>query len=117
MGKSDYNTVIQTIRDMASRFQKIEHRPWGAEGAVIELTKQVGELCSLILSREGYYFRNRDVLDPKYQASDEAIADELFDILFMTIRLADHYGINLVDATQKAEADNRAWFKTKGLEF
>jgi NTP pyrophosphatase (non-canonical NTP hydrolase) len=117
MDTSDYNTAVKTIKEMTARFQKIEGRPWGAEGAIIELTKQVGELSALIMSKEGYYFQNRDKVDVRYKVTDEAIADELFDIFFMTVRLADHYGVNLAEATEKAKNENKAWFESKGLEF
>jgi NTP pyrophosphatase (non-canonical NTP hydrolase) len=56
--------------------------------------KQVGELSKLVMVTEGYYMAGRDNL-PEYQSSKEKIGDELSDIFFMTIRLADHYGIDL----------------------
>jgi hypothetical protein len=44
MTNSDFNDLISDIRKNISRFEKIEGKPWGVEGAVIELSKQVGEL-------------------------------------------------------------------------
>jgi hypothetical protein len=32
--KPDFNEAIEIIRAMASRFQEIEGRPWGAEGTI-----------------------------------------------------------------------------------
>lgn len=117
-GADDFNEAIVIIREMAERFKKIEGRPWGAEGTVIELSKQVGELSALIMTREGYYFNNREKIDSdKYSVQDEAIADELFDILFATIRMADHYGINLVQAARDEQVNNAEWFRSKGLDF
>jgi NTP pyrophosphatase (non-canonical NTP hydrolase) len=116
--KEDFNEAITIIREMAERFKKIEGRPWGAEGTAIEMTKQVGELCALIMTREGYYFNNRDKIGGnKYSVQDKAIADELFDILFATIRMADHYGINLVQAAREEQINNAEWFRSKGLDF
>lgn len=114
----DFNEAIAIIREMAERFKKIEGRPWGAEGTAIELTKQVGELSALIMTREGYYFNNRDKIGgDKYSVEDKAIADELFDILFATIRMADHYGINLVQTARDEQIINAEWFRSKGIDF
>lgn len=117
--KQDFNETISIIREMAARFQKIEGRPWGAEGTLIELAKQVGELSALIMTKEGYYFKNRDKLhnSSKYNASTDAIADELFDILFATVRLADHYKIDLPATAREEQKQNAEWFKAKGLKF
>ena len=43
---------------------------------------------------EGYYLVGRDEV-PEYRTSKEKIADELSDIFFMVIRIADYYGISL----------------------
>lgn len=82
---------------MLNAFQKVERRPWGAEGAMIEMVKQVGELSRLVMVTEGYYMAGRNNL-PQYQASKEKIGNELSDIFLMVIRLANHYGINLEEA-------------------
>ncbi len=42
------------------RFEKIEGKPWGVEGAMIELVKQVGELAKHIMVAEHYYFAGRE---------------------------------------------------------
>lgn len=45
---------------MYHRFEKIEGRPWGVEGATIELIKQVGELAKYVMVVENYYFPTRE---------------------------------------------------------
>ena len=107
--------LIDDIRKSINRFQKIEGKLWGVEGAVIELAKQVGQLSALVMNREGYYFPDRETLDSKYSSSIEEIADELADVMFAVVRIADHYGIDLVAtniATRKVED---AFLKSKDV--
>ena len=99
------------------RFEKIEGRPWGAEGAVIELAKQVGDLSAQIMTKEGYYFQNRDKYRDKYSTSTEDIADELADITFAVTRIAKHYNIDIMAATQKAAEEDERWFAENGIKF
>ncbi len=42
-------------REVANRFSKIELQEWKAEGAMIELSKQVGELAKQVMIKEKYY--------------------------------------------------------------
>ena len=98
--KKTFQEVIDSSVRVLRAFQKVEKRPWGAEGAVIEMVKQIGELSKLIMVTEGYYMVGRDNL-PQYQSSVEKIGDELSDIFLMVIRLADHYAINLEEVHLK----------------
>lgn len=106
MNEQTFNDAIDQAKQIITRFEKIEGRPWGAEGAVIELTKQVGQLSALVMNREGYYFEGREKDDAKYTATNEKIGDELADILIAVVRIARHYEIDLVAInaqTRKAE--------------
>lgn len=103
MSNNTFQEVVNRSLEVIKEFQKVEKKPWGAEGATIELMKQVGELSKLIMVTEGYYMAGRDTL-PQYQASKEKIGDELSDILLMVIRLSDHYAINL-EETHLREMD------------
>ena len=97
-----FNEAINLYRDIYKRFEKIEGRSWGAEGAVIELSKQVGDLAKCIMIQEKYYFYSADSEEIKKQ-----IGDELADILGQVIRIADHYKIDLLEAhvdARKGEA-------------
>ncbi len=73
------------------------------------------------MTREGYYFDKRDEHSLKYSKNvDEntrAIADELADITFVVTRLARHYGVGVMAATQQAAAEDERWFRDKGIEF
>lgn len=95
-----FEEIIEKTKVVLDAFKKVEKRKWGAEGATIELMKQVGELSRLVMVTEGYYLAARDT-NLEYQASKEKIADELADILLMIIRLAIHYEIDLENAHLK----------------
>ena len=53
------STTFKEMEDMyrgiVKRFNKIELQPWNAEGAMIELMKQVGELSKQVMIKEKYY--------------------------------------------------------------
>jgi NTP pyrophosphatase (non-canonical NTP hydrolase) len=115
MNNQTSQDMINDIRKTINRFQKIEGKPWGVEGAVIELSKQVGQLAALVMNREGYYFPDRDKLDASYISTNDEIADELADIMFATVRIADHYGIDLVATNVKTRQDEDAFLKTKDV--
>jgi NTP pyrophosphatase (non-canonical NTP hydrolase) len=103
-----FREAIELFRNVYHRFEKIEGRPWGVEGATIELVKQVGELAKQVMVAERYYFTGRENL-PGYETSKALIGDELADILSMVIRIADYYDIDLVEAhvkARKAEAES-----------
>lgn len=115
MSKQTFEDAINEIRKSISRFQKIEGRPWGVEGAVIELSKQVGQLAALVMNREGYYYSDRDKLNANYTSTNDKIADELADIMFAVVRIADHYGIDLVAANSKTRRDEDDFLTTKNV--
>lgn len=106
---------IDEIKKTIKRFEKIEGRPWGVEGAVIELAKQVGQLSALIMNREGYYYAEREKLSDKYNATDDKIADELADIMFAVVRIAEYYNIDLVKTNEETRKDEDKFLKTKNV--
>jgi NTP pyrophosphatase (non-canonical NTP hydrolase) len=89
--------LIEINRTVATAFDERERRPWGVETLVMELSKQVGDLARAVLTTENYYLADRDK-DPKYCGGASRIANELADILYCLIRLADHYEIDLEEA-------------------
>ena len=92
--KLSFQEVVNESLKVINEFKKVEKRKWGVEGAMIELSKQVGELSRNVMMMEGYYMAGRDSLTV-YQTSKDKIADELSDVLFMIIRIADYYEIDL----------------------
>ena len=99
-----FKEAVKLAENIIGRFEKIEGKPWGAEGALIELTKQVGELSKLIMAYENYYFSDRAQLNKQYEATPEKIADELADVLYALIRIAKHYNIDLAKAHLEARS-------------
>lgn len=110
-----FNKLVELTRKIIKRFEKIEGKPWGIEGSMIELSKQVGDLSRLVMPQEGYYPKDRGDDDSQYTATKEKIADELSDILFMVIRIADYYEINLEKAHKNALGDADEYLKSKGV--
>ena len=115
MNDQTFEEAINNIRKTVSRFQKIEGKPWGVEGAVIELAKQVGQLSALVMNREGYYYAEREKENDSYKASNDNIADELADIMSATVRIADYYGIDLVSTNIKTRKLEDDFLKTKNV--
>lgn len=109
-----FQEVVDETVNVVRAFEKVEKRKWGPEADMMELTKQVGELSRNIMMYEGYYLAGRDT-DKAYQTSKEKIADELSDVLYMTIRLADYYSIDLekVHIAALEEAINHPHMKVK----
>lgn len=89
-----FQEIITKSLEVIREFEKVEKKKWGGEGAMMELSKQVGELAKNVMMFEGYYMAGRDSL-PEYQNSKDKIADKLSDILFMVIRIAEYYKIDL----------------------
>jgi uncharacterized protein YabN with tetrapyrrole methylase and pyrophosphatase domain len=100
-----FNELLQQTRSMITEFKNVEQKPWGIEGSMIELSKQVGDLSKRVMVAEKYYLKSRDN-NSQYKTSKNEIADELFDIWFCLVRIADHYEINLeksIDQITKKE--------------
>src|SRR5688572_30118492 len=92
-----FEDLLVVNRAVAALFDDHNRRTWGPEVLVIELAKQVGDLSRAVLTRERYYLQERDSM-ASYRSDDDRIADELADIFYCVIRLADHYGIDLEQA-------------------
>ncbi|MCB9423396.1 MAG: hypothetical protein H6667_26610 [Ardenticatenaceae bacterium] len=99
-----FQDAIELYRDVYHQFEKIEGRPWGVEGAIIELVKQVGELAKYVMIVENYYFTDREK-QPGYEANRKKIGNELADVIAQVIRIADHYQIDLVEAHIQAREE------------
>ena len=114
MKRRSFQEIVDITTALIKRFEEIEQKEWGIDGSMIELMKQVGQLSSLVMMQEKYYSKDRDLDDPKYQTSKEKIADELSDLLFMVIRIADLYQIDLEDAHLKALESAENFLRLKG---
>jgi hypothetical protein len=50
MSKKEFQEVVEITRKVVSEFEKREQKKWGIEGATIELGKQLGDLCKLVMA-------------------------------------------------------------------
>jgi uncharacterized protein len=106
-----FNEVINYSKKVIQSFNSINRRDWTIEVAVIELTKQLGDLSKHVMTYEGYYLQNRST-HPNYSSGKENIANELADIMLGLIRIADHYNIDLGEAHIKARNDEMGYIKS-----
>lgn len=106
--------TFQEMTDMymavVKRFNKIELQDWKAEGAMIELMKQVGELSKQIMIKEKYY-----ALTGEVPGVDEQMGNEMADVIAQVIRLANYYNVDLEDAFIKAREDEDSYLKSRGV--
>lgn len=117
MTQKTFQEAVDQARKIIKRFEKIEGKPWKVEGSMIELQKQLGQLSALVMMQEQYYPLDRDKDNPQYQTSKAKIGDELADILFMIIRIADLYEIDLEKAHYDALEEAGNYLKSKGNEY
>lgn len=115
MNNQSFEDAIEQTKQTIARFEKIEGRPWGVEGALIELAKQVGQLSALVMNREGYYYAGREQADAKYLSTNDKIGDELADILLAVVRIATYYDIDLAKVNAQTRRDEDTFLKEKGV--
>lgn len=97
-------------RGIVKRFSKIELQEWRAEGAMIELSKQVGELAKQVMIKEKYYALTGEVEDV-----NERLGNEMADVIAQVMRLADYYGIDLEQAFVEARKDEDGYLNSRGV--
>ena len=100
----------EMYKEVVKRFRKIELQEWRAEGAMIELSKQVGELAKQVMVKERYYALEGDVSDV-----DERLGNEMADVIAQVMRLADYYKIDLEKAFISAREDEDRYLKSRGV--
>ncbi len=106
----DFRNMQEMYMDIVHRFNKIEASEWKAQGTMIELIKQVGELAKQVMLKEKYYaFSDND------SVIDERLGNEMADVIAQVIRLADYYEIDLEDAFIKARQDEDNYLKSRGV--
>jgi len=104
-------TEMQNMYEkIVQRFSQIELQEWKAEGAMIELSKQVGELAKQVMIKEKYYALTGDVADV-----DERLGNEMADVIAQVMRLAMHYNIDLEKAFVEAREDEDRYLKSRGV--
>lgn len=109
MGKS-FAEMQEMYKGIVKRFNKIELQDWKAEGAMIELSKQVGELAKQVMIKEKYYALTGDVPDV-----DEKLGNEMADVIAQVMRLAEYYNIDLEKAFIEAREDEDRYLQSRGV--
>ena len=109
MGKT-FAEMENMYKEVVKRFNKIELKEWKAEGAMIELSKQVGELAKQVMIKERYYALEGDVPD-----IDKCLGNEMADVIAQIMRLADCYKIDLEKAFMEAREDEDRYLKSRGV--
>lgn len=108
--RKTFTEMQEMYRGITERFGKIELQEWKAEGAMIELTKQVGELAKQVMIKEKYYALTSEVPDV-----DERLGNEMADVIAQVMRLADYYQIDLEKAFLVAREDEDRYLKSRGV--
>ena len=109
MGKS-FAEMQEMYKGIVKRFNKIELQDWKAEGAMIELSKQVGELAKQVMIKERYYALTGDVPNV-----DEKLGNEMADVIAQVMRLAEYYNIDLEKAFIEAREDEDRYLQSRGV--
>lgn len=102
MGRT-FAEMQDRYKEIVNRFNKIELQEWKAEGAMIELAKQV-------MIKERYYALEGE--DPNV---DERLGNEMADVIAQIMRLADYYKIDLEKAFTEAREDEDRYLKSRGV--
>lgn len=105
-----FQEMEKMYAEVVKRFNKIELQEWNAEGAMIELSKQVGELAKQVMIKERYYALEGEAADV-----DERLGNEMADVIAQVMRLADFYQIDLEKAFIEAREDEDRYLKSRGV--
>lgn len=105
-----FSEMQEMYKDIVKRFSKIELQEWKAEGAMIELSKQVGELAKQVMIKEKYYALTEEVTDV-----DARLGNEMADVIAQVMRLASYYDIDLEKAFIDAREDEDRYLKSRDV--
>jgi NTP pyrophosphatase (non-canonical NTP hydrolase) len=110
MQQYTFQDLIEIARTVIRAFEAVEQRPWSIEATLIELMKQTGDLARRVMTAEHYYLPDREH-DPAYRTTTDEIGDELADVLYCVIRIAEHYHIDLEQAHLQARRNELRYLK------
>jgi NTP pyrophosphatase (non-canonical NTP hydrolase) len=101
MQRYTFQDLVEITILVIRAFDAAEQRPWPIGATMIELMKQTGDLARHVMTAERYYLSDREQ-DPDYRTTTEDIGDELADVLYCLIRIAEHYHVDLEQAHLQA---------------
>jgi NTP pyrophosphatase (non-canonical NTP hydrolase) len=88
----EVSKLIEMTRETTGLFDKAVGK-WDISVMVTELMGEVGTLADSVMIREGYRpARNGEPID---------LEDDIVDVMFMLMRIADHYDIDVESAYQE----------------
>lgn len=100
--------LIELTYSTIQRFEGINHRKWGVEAMIAELTSEVGTLADSIMILEGYR--------QKRSGQETDLNDDICDILFILLYIARHYNINFEAAYKRMlEKTNEKLTRIEGV--
>lgn len=106
--------MVSMTREITRLFDKIVGE-WDINVMVTELTGEVGTLADSIMIKEGYR--------PSRDGDDIDLEDDIVDVVFMLIRIADYYDIDLesayrsmIDQTRR-KLEKRLRSRDRDLEY
>ena len=105
-----FREMQDMYREVVKRFRKIELQEWKAEGTMIELSKQVGELSKQVMLKEKYYAYTDDTA-----VVNAKLGNEMADVIAQVMRLSDYYGIDLEQAFIAAREDENQYLRSRGV--
>jgi NTP pyrophosphatase (non-canonical NTP hydrolase) len=89
----EVSEMIAMTREVTRLFDKLVGR-WNSSVMVTELVGEVGTLADSIMIHDGHR-------PPRENSEAINLEDDVVDVLFMLIRIADHYDIDLEQAYRK----------------
>lgn len=86
-----FEELIKQTKELDKRFSALNKRKWTIEAYIVELLGETGTLADSIMIKENYR---------QLRAGQEELdlADDIVDIMFILINIADHYNIDLEKA-------------------
>ncbi len=82
--------LVDETKRLQNRFSELESRPWTIETYAVELLAEAGTLADSIMIQEGYR-----QIRPGQEIN---LDDDICDILFVLIMIANHYSIDLEES-------------------
>ena len=100
--------MIEMTRDITRLFDEAVG-PWDVSVMVTELVGEVGTLADSIMIQEGHR--------PSRNGGRVDLEDDIVDIMFMLIRIADHYDIDIENAYEKMIKQTRRKLEDRLLSY
>jgi NTP pyrophosphatase (non-canonical NTP hydrolase) len=88
-----------TLQELQAYIRQKDHKPELAHAYFLKLSEEVGELARAL---------RKDLRHNPAGSIKGTIAEELYDVLYYTVALANIYGVDLTEAMRRKEELNAA---------